>query len=73
MIVRSHGSEDVPESVRRYAAQLAATNSKARGERRVPVMVTKVKHVKKPRGAPAGLVHVRKADTLAVEPMKGDE
>lgn len=73
VIVRSHGSEDVPESVRRYAAQLAATNSKARGERRVPVMVTKVKHVKKPRGAPAGLVHVRKADTLAVEPMKGDE
>jgi len=73
VIVRSRGSEDVPESVCRYAARLAAANSKARGERHVAVMVAKVKHVKKPRGAPAGLVHVRKADTLAVEPMKGDE
>lgn len=69
VIVRRGGVEPISQTVLRRAAQLAATNSKARGERRVQVTVAEVKHVKKPRGAPAGLVHVRNADTLTVEPI----
>ncbi|MFC2082019.1 NFACT RNA binding domain-containing protein, partial [Candidatus Bipolaricaulota bacterium] len=70
VIVRRDSAGEIPQAVLVHAAQLAAANSKARGERRVRVTVAEVKHVKKPRGAPAGLVHVRNADTLTVEPMK---
>jgi len=72
VIVRRGSADTVPQTVRLHAARLAATNSKARTERRVQVTVTEVKHVRKPKGAPAGLVHVRNTDTLTVEPMKGD-
>ncbi len=68
VIVRRGGRAEIPEGVVREAARLAARYSKARGERRVDVVMTAVKHVRKPKGAPPGLVIVRNEDTLTVDP-----
>ncbi len=72
VVVRSRGQQDVPTQVLQAAARLAARYSKARGERRASVIVTRVKHVRKPKGAPSGLVNVREADTLTVQ-LEGEE
>lgn len=68
VIVRRSGSKEIPASVLHEAARLAARHSKAKHERRVEVTVAAVKHVRKPKGAPAGLVIVRNEDTLTVDP-----
>jgi hypothetical protein len=61
--VRSTG--DVDPELLLDAAHLAAHFSSARGEARVDVQHTHVKHLKKPGpGAPAGLVHVAKESVL---------
>jgi len=73
VIVRRGSADTIPQSVLRHAARLAAAGSKARTERRVQVTIADVKHVRKPKRAPAGLVHVRNADTLTVEPMREAE
>jgi len=41
-------------------------HSKLRGERRAEVTVAEVRNVRKPKGAPPGLVRVVEADTLTV-------
>lgn len=48
------------------AATLAAWHSKARGEGVIDVMWTERKHVKKPKGAPAGRVSVSESRNIAV-------
>jgi predicted ribosome quality control (RQC) complex YloA/Tae2 family protein len=68
VVVRRGGRREIPEGVLRKAAGLAAHHSKARGERRVAVTVAAVKHVRKPKGAPPGLVIVESEDTLTVDP-----
>ena len=72
LVIRTRSGEPVPDQVLEAAARLAAQHSKAKDERRAQVSVTEVRHVRKPRGAPAGLVNVRTADTLTVELRKGD-
>ena len=72
VVIRSQGQREVPDSVLQAAARLAALHSKAKAERRVEVSMTQVKNVRKPRGAPAGLVNVRDTDTLTVELTEGD-
>jgi len=67
VIVRRGGARDIPRAVLQHAARLAAERSKARGERRVEVAMTPVKHVRKPKGAPPGLVIVEREDTLTVD------
>ncbi len=67
VVIRARGSESLPDAVIQEAARLAARYSKAEGERRVEVTMTRVKNVRKPKGAPAGLVNVRDTDTLTVE------
>lgn len=67
VIVRRRGSEDFPSEVVRAAARQAAAHSKAKDERFVEVSVARVKHVRKPRGAPPGLVILSQADTLTVD------
>ncbi len=52
------------------AAQLAAYYSKARQSESVPVDYTKVKYVKKPRGAKPGFVTYTEQKTLFVTPKK---
>jgi len=68
VIVRRGGRAEIPASVVHAAARLAARYSKKEEERRVDVIVAAVKHVRKPKGAPPGLVIVSNEDTLTVDP-----
>jgi len=68
VVVRRGGRREIPEAVVERAAKLAAAHSKARGERRVQVVVAEAKHVRKPPGAAPGVVNVSEGDTLTVEP-----
>ena len=60
------GGRSVPEEVLRRAAELAAWHSQARGERKVEVSYTEVRHLRKPKGAPPGLVTVSKEGVIVV-------
>ncbi|MEP1307604.1 MAG: NFACT RNA binding domain-containing protein [Balneola sp.] len=59
-----------PKSVLMEAASYAAYNSKARGAEIVPVIITKKKYVRKPKGAPSGAVLVDKEEVEFVTPQK---
>jgi predicted ribosome quality control (RQC) complex YloA/Tae2 family protein len=48
------------------AARLAAWHSRARGERRVPVSYTEVRHLKKPKGAAPGTVVLKREEVIVV-------
>jgi len=73
VIVRRKTREEIPLYVQRHAAGLAGHFSKARGECRVHIAVTKVRYVRKPKGAPAGLVIIENEDTLTVAPKAPEE
>ncbi len=73
VVIRRHGSADVPRDVIVAAAQLAARHSKARRETRVAVSITEVRYVHKPKGAPPGLVILAQEDTLVVDPSLSEE
>lgn len=66
VLVRSGGKELTPTDIL-YAAQLAATHSKARGSSNVPVDYTRIKFVWRPKGAPAGQVHYTDQKTVFVD------
>ncbi|MCR4391823.1 MAG: NFACT RNA binding domain-containing protein [Candidatus Acetothermia bacterium] len=70
VLVRS-GGRPVPEAVLRRAAELAAWHSRARGERKVEVSYTEARYLRKPKGAPAGAVAVRKENVVVVPGEKG--
>ena len=67
VLIQRGGRREIPATVVEHAARLAAERSKGRGERRVEVVVTEVKYLRKPRGAAPGLVNVSRSDTLTVE------
>lgn len=52
-----------------FAARLAAAHSKARASSNVPVDYTRIKHVWRPKGAPAGKVHYTQQKTVYVDPQ----
>jgi predicted ribosome quality control (RQC) complex YloA/Tae2 family protein len=52
------------------AASYAAFNSKAKGSNLAPVIITKKKYVRKPKGSPPGAVVVDKEDVEMVTPKK---
>src|SRR5262250_2927509 len=58
VVVRNPDRVDVPRSVIEVAAAAAAWYSKARGNAKVEVHFCNAADVSKPRGAPAGLVHL---------------
>lgn len=65
---------DVPRAVIERAAQLAAWHSKAQNARgKVEVHVCRVADVRKPRGAPAGQVQLKRWDSIKVYPRGLDE
>lgn len=66
VLVRTQGRELAQPDIL-YAARLAATHSKARGSSNVPVDYTRIKHVWRPRGAPAGQVHYTDQKTVFVD------
>jgi hypothetical protein len=68
VVLRWSRDEPPPARDLEEAALLAAWHSKARGSAVVPVDWTRRKYVRKPRGAPAGLVLVQRAATVFVRP-----
>jgi predicted ribosome quality control (RQC) complex YloA/Tae2 family protein len=60
-----------PQPVIDKAAGLAAWYSKQKGSSLVPVILTHRKYVRKPKGAPPGLVVVEREDVLMVKPDQG--
>lgn len=68
VIVRNPDKGEVPRPVVERAAELAAWYSKARGAPRVEVHVCRASDVSKPRGAPAGLVELKRWKSVKVKP-----
>ena len=69
VLIRTGGRPDaVPETTLYEAAAIAAAHSRQRADTRVEVAYTLAKHVRKPRGAPPGLVTYSEAKTVAVTP-----
>ena len=66
VLVQAEG--EVPERTLHEAAMLAAFFSQARSSSRVPVVYTRRKHVRKPRGARPGMVIYDHERTLFVDP-----
>jgi len=60
-----------PMAVLEKVAAIAAWYSKQKGSSLVPVILTQRKYVRKPKGAPAGLVLVDREDVLMVKPEQG--
>ena len=71
VVVRRGDRSEVPRQTLVEAAQLAAYYSQARGQRKVPVHYTLRKHVRKPKGAKAGLVTITQEKTLFATPDPG--
>jgi predicted ribosome quality control (RQC) complex YloA/Tae2 family protein len=71
VIVRDRG-EPLPRSVLERAAALAAWYSKARNASSVEVHYCRVSQVRKPRGAPAGLVELARFQRIRVRPEGPD-
>jgi len=61
--------EDIPSDILQHAARLAVTNSEARHASYVPVVYTKVKHVRKPRKSPPGTVIPAQTKTIYADPI----
>lgn len=70
-LIRMGNDKGMPsKSVLLEAASFAAFNSKAKGSKIVPVIITKRKYVRKPKGAPYGAVLVDKEEVEFVTPKK---
>ena len=72
VVVRNPERGEIPRSVLEVAAAAAAWFSKARGAQRVEVHVCRVCDVRKPRGAPAGLVELGRWTRVRVKPALPD-
>jgi predicted ribosome quality control (RQC) complex YloA/Tae2 family protein len=68
VILRARHEGEPGRETLHQAAALAAYHSKARAARRVGVLVTRARHVTKPRGAPAGTVNVARGRVVQVRP-----
>jgi len=68
VIIRNDGRR-IPEELIEQAAAVAAFYSSNRGEGRVIVDVTRVKYVKKIKGAGPGMVTYRNEETITVQPQ----
>jgi predicted ribosome quality control (RQC) complex YloA/Tae2 family protein len=69
LIKRKSDKGGIPREVVEYAAQIAATSSKAKSSTYVPVIYTKVKYVRKPRKSIPGAVLAERIKTVFVEPF----
>jgi predicted ribosome quality control (RQC) complex YloA/Tae2 family protein len=71
-VVIKYDGRTIPDDVIDQAASIAAYYSKLRGEGRVPVDVTRIKYVKKIKGAAQGMVTYRNERTLSAVPQPED-
>jgi predicted ribosome quality control (RQC) complex YloA/Tae2 family protein len=73
VVVRNPGGGEVPREVVKRAAELAAYHSKAKAATgKVAVHVCRACDVRKPRGAKAGSVELRRYDEVRVYPRGAD-
>jgi predicted ribosome quality control (RQC) complex YloA/Tae2 family protein len=72
VVVRNPERREIPRAVLETAAAAAAWFSKARGSPRVEVHVCRAGDVRKPRGAPPGLVELERWKSLKVKPALPD-
>lgn len=71
LVIRmANNKGEPPKKVIEKAASYAAFNSKAKGSNLVPVIFTKRKFVRKPKGAAPGAVLVQKEGVVLVTPIK---
>jgi len=71
VLIRMNNQKDFPlKHVIEAVAQVAAFYSKLKGSALVPVSYAKKKFVRKPKGAPPGLVVMDKEETMLVEPKQ---
>lgn len=68
VVVKNPDRGEIPREVIERAAELAAWYSKARGAPRVEVHYCRASDVSKPRGAPRGLVELRRWKSVKVKP-----
>jgi len=69
VVIRMNNDKDYPQkTIILQAAAIAAYFSKARGNQYAPVMFTKKKYVRKPKGSGAGAVVVEREQVEMVEP-----
>lgn len=74
VVIRMGNRKDFPpKEVMLHTASYAAYYSKARGMKSVPVMITKKKYVRKPKGAGPGAVVVEREQVEMVPPRKPPE
>jgi predicted ribosome quality control (RQC) complex YloA/Tae2 family protein len=71
VILRAREDEEPGRETLYQAAAVAAYHSKARAAGRVAVLVTRARHVSKPRGVPAGTVNVARGRVVHVRPDVG--
>ena len=69
LILHRNPNISVSDQTIQEAAALAAYHSKLQHAGKVEVMYTSKKYVKKPKGAPPGLVTVRQYQTIRVTPQ----
>jgi predicted ribosome quality control (RQC) complex YloA/Tae2 family protein len=71
LVIRMGNEKEMPpKQVLLEAASYAAFNSKAKGMKLAPVIITKKKYVRKPKGSPPGAVVVDKEEVEMVTPKK---
>lgn len=68
VVIKKQSGKEFPHPVIERAAQLAAFYSKRKNESLCPVIFTARKFVRKPKGAPAGVVTVEREEVIMVEP-----
>jgi predicted ribosome quality control (RQC) complex YloA/Tae2 family protein len=72
-VVLKTGRRQPSKKAIEQAGSIAAYFSQARTSRLVPVVVTKRKYVRKPKGAPEGTVAVEREEVIMVEPKLPSE
>ena len=71
LVIRMGNNKGMPpKEIIEIAASYAAFNSKAKGSNLVPVIFTKRKYVRKPKGAAPGAVLVQKEEVELVKPKR---
>jgi hypothetical protein len=71
VVLRSHALKQAPPRADILAAAaVAAFFSKARHSKKVPVIYTEARYVRKPRNAPPGQVRVEREQSIMVEPER---
>ena len=72
VVIKNPGGGQVPQAVIERAAGLAGWYSKARASSKVEVHYCHARDVRKPRGAPSGLVELTKHKRVRARPTSAD-